>query len=131
MCLDPVASVVVLKQPEVVEGDELTIMCNITYSGPSSPAPVLHPSPYWTTSPEQNYTSDIIYYYPSTDVNVITLQAVITVQKPIVPIFYCNTLFEITGSTTGYNLTAPADNLTVGVTTELDVQCECNLFISK
>ena len=111
----------VYNQSEVVEGDLLNISCSINYTGPSPPAPSLRPLPYWTTSPGQSFTSAI--YYPSS--NVVTLVATVRVQKPTVPIFRCNTVFEITGNTTGYNLTDPADNFTVGTTkTEMDVLCE-------
>jgi len=46
------------------------------------------------------------------------------VQKPTVPVFGCNTKFEIIGDVNGYNATAPSDDIALGATEELDVQCE-------
>jgi ATP-dependent protease HslVU (ClpYQ) peptidase subunit len=116
--IDPVASVVVYNQSEVVESDQLNISCGINYNGPGSPAPSLRPSPYWTTSPGQIFAS--VISHPST--KVVTVVATVTVQKPTVPVFQCGTVFEITGNTSGYNSTAPADSFAVGSTTEIDVQ---------
>lgn len=115
--IDPVANVVVHNQSnEIVEGDQLNISCSINFTGPSSPAPSILPKPYFT-SPGQRFTN---FTYPSA--NVVTVVATVRVQRPTVSIFQCNTVFEITGNTTNYNATAPADNIPLGNSTECDVQ---------
>lgn len=118
--MDRAASLVVYKQSEVVDGDQINISCAINYNGPAFPAPSLRPSPFWTTSPEQIFNSAT--YHPST--NAVTLVATVRVKKPTVPIFQCITVFEVQGSTSEYNATAPPDNFTVDATQELNVLCE-------
>lgn len=120
--VDPEISVTVHNQSEIYDGQQLAITCFVQFFTSALPAPTLRPSIAWTTSPEQIFTTSEDDESP----NAITSIAMVTVQKPIVPIFTCNVNFVLSPSSPpdGYAANNPDDTYQINTSIVYDVSAE-------